>query len=254
MTRRGRHRGIKILLGVLVGVVVLAGAAELALRLIVPGIFASQVREQLHLSEDHPVEVSLGGVQILSALRGGVGDVTLEVPDAPIMDGVNLDAEASADFVPFAVQDGEIRGGSAKLTVRPEQLGGLIAVVSQGLVDSGTVRGGEITLGRAVTFFGQNVPITATIGLSIEGGDIRIEPRGASAAGFDLSADEILAATGTLLEPILQPQTVCLRDRIPAGIVLTDITLSSTGSASLSASLSPGILSDPAQLEPGSCR
>jgi hypothetical protein len=44
-----------------------------------------------------------------------------------------------------------------------------------------------------------------------------------------------------------------VRDRVPAGVTLTDIVLSSTGSVRIEADLDPGILSDPAQLEPGSC-
>ncbi|RGE21069.1 LmeA family phospholipid-binding protein [Leucobacter sp. wl10] len=252
MAKRRSRWGRRIL-AILLTVVLLAGAAEVALRLVIPGVVGGIVREQLRLTDDHPVEVTLGGSALLNALRGGIGDATIDIPNAPLVEGIPVDAEAYADFSPWSPGSGEIRGGRASLTVPREQLGAVIGLLTSGVAQTGEVRGGELAVGRTVEAFGQSVPITARIGIAVTGGDVEIDPRGVSAAGLDLSAEQISQATGSLLDPILEPQTVCVRDRIPAGITLTGIVLSSTGSVRIEADLAPEILSDPAQLEPGSC-
>ncbi len=241
------------ILAVVIALGVLAGAAEFALRLIIPGVIENAVRDQLRLTDDHPVEVSLGGSALLNAVRGGVGDVTVTIPDAPILEGIELEASAHADFSPFDPQRGEISGGTATLTVPKEQLGPVVEMLTSGVAQTGEVSDGELVVGRSVDILGQQVPLTASLGLAVANGDIEIEPRGVSAAGFDLDAEQIAQATGSLLDPILSPHTVCVRDRLPAGIELTDIALSSTGSATISARLAPDIFSDPTRLEPGSC-
>ncbi len=43
------------------------------------------------------------------------------------------------------------------------------------------------------------------------------------------------------------------RDQLPAGVTITSIDLSTDGRAVVEADLAPGIASDPAQREPGSC-
>ncbi|WP_449280420.1 hypothetical protein [Leucobacter sp.] len=249
--RKGRW--VRRILAVLLGVALLGGAAEVALRLIIPGVIGGIVRDQLQLTDDHPVEVSLGGSALLHALRGGIGDVGVEIPNAPLIEGVVVDARVHADFSPFDPQSGEIDGGTASLTVPKDQLGSVIELLTSGVAQTGEVRAGELAVGRTVEAFGQQLTITARIGLAVHEGDVEIEPRGVNAAGLDLSAEQISQATGSLLDPILQPQTVCVRDRIPAGVELTDIVLSSTGSVRIEAALDPGILSEPAQLEPGTC-
>lgn len=250
---RGTPRWWKKLLGVLVALAVLAGAGELALRLIVPGVIENTVRTQLKLSGDHPVDVSLGGSALLNALRGGIGDVRVGVPEAPIRDGIVADAELTAGLVPFNPLNGEIRDGDVRLTVPQDQLGPFVSLLTKGVATTGEVRDGNFVIGRSISFLGQEIPLTISLAVSVSDGNIVLEPTQVSAAGLDLTAEQITQATGTLLDPVLHPEPVCVRDQLPAGVTITEITLSSTGSAMIDASLSPGIVSDPAQRAKGSC-
>lgn len=250
---RGPRWGRRILIAVLV-LAVLAGATELVLRAVSPRIVADSVREGLGLTPDHPVEVSLAGSSLVNALRGGIGGVTVTVPDAPLLEGVVADGTVRADFVPFDPTQGEIRGGTAELRVTKEQLGSVVSLLTQGVAQTGEVRDGSLVVGRTIEMFGQEVPITATLGLAVTGdGEVAVEPRGVAAAGFDLGTDQLAEVGGGLLRPLLETQTVCVRGNLPAGVELTGISFSSTGSASITADLSPRILSDPAEQQPGSC-
>lgn len=250
---RGESRWWKKLIGVVVALVMLGGAAELGIRLLVPAAIEGVARTQLKLSADHPVDVQLGGSALLNALRGGVGDVTVEVPDAPLVDGIVADATVHAGLVPFNPMAGEISDGVIDLKIAPDQLGPIVSVLTKGVAKSGEVRDGDLLVGRSVTLLGQEIPLTIALGVSIADGDVVLEPKQVSAAGLDLTAEQIAQATGTLLDPILHPEPVCVRDQLPAGVTLTDLKLSSTGSVTLAASLAPGAVSDPKLRAKGSC-
>lgn len=240
-------------LGVVAVLALLVGAAEVALRLIIPGVIEGAVRSELKLSDDHPIDVELGGSTVLGALRGGVNDVAVIAPGVPIIEGLTADARVHADFTPFNPTTGEIQGATVALTVPKDELGPTIELLTQGIAQSGEVRGDDLVVGRSLELFGQGVSLEASLRLGVENGEVTVEPTGVKAAGFDLSAEQLGAATGSLLDPILKPQSVCIADRLPRGIELTAIDLSSTGSVTLRAALSPTILSDSAQQELGSC-
>ena len=253
MAGRGGRRRWPAVVGALAAIAVLGGAAELALRLIVPGVVAAAVRDQLGLTPDHPVEVSLGGSALLHAIRGGVGDVSVRVPAAPLVKGIAVDAAAHADFSPFDPARGEIRGATVALTVPEGEIGSVVSLLTRGVAQTGEVRDGELVVGRTVEVLGQRIPLTATIAVAVSDGDVEVEPRGLSAGGLGLGVEQIARATGSLLDPILRPHVVCVRDRLPAGVSLTEIALSSTGSVTLRADVDPRIASDPRLLDPGSC-
>lgn len=232
---------------------VVAGAAELGLRILIPHVIASTVREQLGLAEDHPVDVSLGGSALGYALTGRVGRVSVDIDDAALVEGLRGDVSLHADAVPFNFAEGEISGARAELTVDRAQLPTAISLLTSGLADGAEVRDGELVVTRTMELFGATVPLSASLSLSVEAGDVRIEPRSVTAAGFDLTAEEIRAASGGAMDELLSPHLVCVRDRLPAGITLERITLSGSGSVTIAVAIDPGIISDPAEREPGTC-
>lgn len=247
------RRWWKLAVWVVAAVVVILGAAEIAIRVIAPNIITSTIREQLSLTEDHPVDVSLGGSAVLHAFSGALGDVSVSVAEVPVFDDIVISLAAHADVMPFDVKSRPLEGGTATLTIPKDQLGPVISLATSGIASTGTVKAGELEVGRNITLFGQDVPVTASVALSIVDGALAIDPRGVTAAGFDLSAKELHRMTGSLLDGVLQPHTLCVQDRIPAGITLTGIELSSLGSIRVDAALAPTLLTDPSQQALGTC-
>ena len=241
------------ILSIVVVLGLLAGAAEFALRQLLPPVIATAVRTPLGMPGDQPVDVRLGGSALLYALQGGVGDVTISVPKAPLFEGLVADAKLHADKIPFNPLSGEIDGAVIKLSVSKDELPAIVRLATQDVAQTGEVRGGELVVGRTIESFGQQLAITASLALQVVDGAVEIEPRSVSAAGFDLSVDQLSEATGSQLDPILKPQTVCVRDHLPRGVTLTNIVLAADGSATLYAKLDPKIISDPQQRELGSC-
>ncbi len=238
---------------VIVVIAMLAGAAELALRAIIPSLVASAIRTPLHLTADHDVDVDLGGSVLLHTLTGKVGDLEVGIDSVPLMDGLTGDVTLQADAVPFNPTSGEIAGGQARLTIPADDIDPVVTMLTQGIADSGQVRGDTIEISRTVAVFGQEVALTAAVRVAVKDGDVVIDPAGVRAVGLDLDAEQLRQTTGGLLDPVLTPQTICVRDQLPKGIELRDITLSSTGSVAIDARLSPKILSDPSEQATGSC-
>lgn len=253
MTERKPRRRWLWIPGVLLAVALLAGAAELALRLIIPGVIANAVRDGFGLSAEHPVEVALDGLALRHAIAGRVGDVQVTVPDAELVEGLRGTVQMHADSMPVDPSRGEIEGGSAALVLDRDQLPAAISLLTSGAADGGEVSDGELVVSRTAQIFGMDVTLSVDLALSVEDGDVSIEPTAIGAAGFDLSSEQIRSMVGGSFDGVLTAHTVCVRDRLPAGITLTGIELSSTGAVRLDAGLAPDILSDPASLEPGSC-
>lgn len=237
-------------------VAALAGVAELGLRAIIPNVIAGLVRDNLHLKADHPVEVQLGGSALLHTLTGRVGEVTMQVPGIKVLEGIEADLSASADSIPFNPTTGEMTGVTASATIPSNDMTALVSLVSDGMIDEGTVHNGEIELGRTMEMFGWETQIAASLALSIQDGDVLVDPTEIKAAGFDLTAEQLRPLLGETAAALLDTHTVCVRDRLPAGITLTGIDLranAGSGSATVTAKIAPDLLSNPKQMQTGSC-
>lgn len=245
-TRRKPRWWLRILI-TLVVIGALAGAAELALRAILPAPVANVMRDMFGLSPDHPVDVQLGGSTLLNAVTGRIGDVTVEIDDAAIVEGLRGDLRMHADSLPFDAASGAIEGATAQFTVDREDLPAAVAMLTGGIADSGEVREGVLTVGKKLEIFGVGMQVSVSIGLDVVDGEVLVNPVALRAAGFDLSTEQLTSMLG------LSEQTVCVAGYIPAGITLTGIDLSSTGSVSLRADVAPDIAANPAQQQPGTC-
>lgn len=237
-------------------VAVLAVAAEFALRAIIPNVIANAVRENMGLPGTHPVKVELSGSSLLPALTGHVGEVEVTVPRVEVFDGIETTLFASAESVPFDPTKGDIVGATASATIPSSSMDALMKLATDGLVDEGEVRDGELELGRTMQIFGFDVHLTVGLAVSVQHGDLLVEPTSINAAGFNLTTEQLRPMLGDSAVALLETHTVCVRDRIPAGITLTDVELTTTalgGSAKVTASLDPDILSNPEQQQLGSC-
>lgn len=231
----------------------LAGVAELALRLIVPAVVADAVRQSFDMTDDHPVEVRITGSALLNALGGRVGDVAVEVPQVTVLEGVAVTVTATAQALPFDILARPMAAANASVTVPADQLGAVIALVTSGVATTGEVRDGELLIGRDLDLFGATVPLEVSLAVAIDAGDLEVAPMSIGAGGLDLTAAQIRQYSGSAWDGVLQAHTVCVRDRLPVGVVLTDLVLSSTGAVTVTAALAPDIMSNPEQQQPGRC-
>ncbi len=248
---------LRILSTVLVLGLLVAGV-EVALRAIIPGIIATSIRDSFGLSPEQPITVQLQGSALVPALSGRVGQVNVTVPNVEVLDGIYATLEASADSVPFDPTSGTIEGGTASVSVSSRSFGQVVSLATNGFVSIGEIVGNQVRVGTELGLFGFDVPFTALLALSISDGDLLVEPTSVQATGFDFSVEELRNLTSGPIAELLSPHRICVSDRIPRGITLTDITVQERFVApqarlTLSVALAPDVLSNPAQLEMGSC-
>lgn len=245
-------------LSVLVVLGLLLAGTEVALRAIIPGIIATSIRDSFGLSVEQPIDVDLQGSALLPALSGRVGRVDVTVPNVEVVDGIHATLQASADSMPFDPTTGDIDAATASVTVSSRSLGQVVSLATNDLADIGEIVGSEVRVGTQLSLFGFDVPFTALLALSVSDGELRVEPTAVQVTGFDFSVEELRNLTSGPIAELLSPHLICVSDRIPKGITLTDLTVQERlvapqASLTLSVALAPNILSDPAQLEMGTC-
>lgn len=255
--KRRWRRVILVVTIVIVVLAVLAALAELLLRLVIPTVIESTLREQLQLSAAHPVEVEIQGSTLLPALTGQVGETTVTVPDVLIFEGIEATLRAEVKSMPFDPTSGEIVGATASATIPSSSMNTIVSLVTGGLADAGDISAGEVIVGRTIEIFGMQVAVNASLHVSIEDGDLLIQPTAIKAAGFDLTAEQLRPYLGDVAAGVLDVHTICIRDQLPAGITVTDLDFSQTplggATATITAALDRDILSNPKKQLVGSC-
>lgn len=236
--------------------VLLVAGAELTLKAIIPNVIANEVRGGLGLDRQHPVWVQQNGSALLRAVTGRVGDVEVTVPEVEIFEGIETTLYARAESIPFNPTSGDIIGGVASATIPSSSMNALVQLATNGLIDRGEVHGGEILVGKTIELFGFEVPLSASLAVSVEQGDLLIQPNSVQAVGFDWQLEDLRPLLGEEAATVLDAHTVCVRDRIPAGIELLDLELRSAmlgGVATVTVALAPDLLSNESQQQVGSC-
>lgn len=247
-------RRIAILVGVLVALLAVAAViAELVLRQVVPGTVETAVRTQLGLSADHDVAATVGGGSVLwQTLTGSYRDVTLRVADAPLGE-LRGTLNARVAGMPINPTSGPLEGAVIAVTLTPEQLQPLLSSATVGLAGEVGLEGGQLQLKRGFPVFGVEVPLELSVALGARDGDLLVTPTRVAAAGLELTEDTVASGPAQLLAPLMETRTVCLADRYPAGLTLTDVEISSAGHATATLAADPRIALDPELTAFGSC-
>ncbi|MEB4615611.1 LmeA family phospholipid-binding protein [Leucobacter sp. M11] len=252
-SRWGRRLTIVlVVLALLLGIG--AVIAEFTLRQTVPEVMESAARKQLSLSADHEVEATVGGTSVLwQTLTGGYRDVTLRVPDAPLGD-LRGEISLRAYRVPLNPTTGPLTAATGSVTLTPEQLQPLLSSATVGLAGEVSLEDGEMQIKSSIPLFGAQVPLElgVTLAASPEG-NVLITPSRAKAGGLEITSEQLSEGPAQMLAPLLEPREVCILDRLPVGLTLTDIDITSSGKAVASFAADPKIVLDAAMREKGTC-
>ncbi|WP_203135855.1 LmeA family phospholipid-binding protein [Microbacterium sp. JZ31] len=247
--RRRRGRGWIALVVVLIVVIALAVAAEFAARAVVRDQVRERIVNELALPADHPVDVGLEGIVLLQLAAGTLDAVRVSSDDVPVGD-MAVDADVELTRVP--VRDGAAAGpGTGQLRLDPATVEQLLAQSPLPQVLAGAsvaLAEPEVVLSNEFTVLGSQVPVELAVTPGAADGGLALTPTRATLGDAELSLDQLAAVIG--ISP--EPTTVCIADRMPAGIALTDVSV--VGEQLVAeASIAEGTLSDPALQQLGSC-
>lgn len=247
-------KGIQRWVIVLVVLVVFGGLLEVSLRALIPAMIESGARLALRVPQSQTVAVHTEGSMVVNALRWRIADVTVTAEGVPLADDVTATTTLEIGAMPLLPAFGRVRDGTASFEIPADQLDGMVRIVSRGLADWGEMRDDQLVAGGVLTDQQFDLPHSPTfeipyegaVRFDVEGGDIVVTPSNVSVQ-TEGPVGEFL--TGAMMEA----RSVCLADRLPAGVTLTEIELRPSGAVVMQARLSEGLLSNPQERFRGVC-
>lgn len=245
---RKRRRWPWVLLIVVVVLAVLAVAAELVARAVLPEIVRSIVIEQLDLPADQQLDVEAEGILLPQLISGSLDTLHLST-DSLTLEGITGAADVTATGVPL--RGGDLGGAAGTIRIDQEQFTSLLSGTDLP-VESVEFDAPNATVAGSFSVFGASVPLSLTFLPGALDGDLELTPVAASIGGLDIDLDDAASALGSLGEGLTRTQQICIADRLPAGLTLTGVEIVD-GAAVIDLDVDGAIVSDAALQDKGVC-
>lgn len=245
---RKRRRWPWVLLIVVIVLAVLAVAAELIARAVLPGIVRSIVIEQLDLPADQQLDVEAEGILLPQLISGSLDTLHLST-DSLTLEGITGAADVTATGVPL--RGGDLGGAAGTIRIDQEQFTSLLSGTDLP-VESVEFEAPNATVAGSFSVFGASVPLSLTFLPGALDGDLELTPVAASIGGLDIDLDDAASALGSLGEGLTRTQQICIADRLPAGLTLTGVEIVD-GAAVIDLDVDGAIVSDAALQDKGVC-
>ncbi|WP_159500320.1 DUF2993 domain-containing protein [Microbacterium sp. 18062] len=248
-----RHRRWPWLVAVLV-VLALAVAAWFAGEWIARDLVTKAVRQQivarLDLPVDQRIDVDIPGSILLQLAGGTVHDVHLVSDDVTVG---QVTGDVEVDLHELALWNGPtMADGTATVSLDAEQLRALLAGVDGFPAETVGLAAPNVTASTELTFFGASFPLGIALTPTAADGALLLTPAALQLAGADITADDLRARFGGLVDPLLQSWPVCVAQYLPVGVPLTGVEV--TGDRLIADFAVRGtLLTDAAERAKGSC-
>lgn len=224
---------------------------EAVARSIVEKTIRDQVISQLSLPADQDVVVGVPGAIIPQLISGTFDEISLASDDVafgPLVGDISVTAHE------VAFRGGiEATDAAATVSLDEAQVQALMATVDGFPSESVGLDEPDVTMSMELSLFGLSFPIGVSLTPSAsETGDLVLTPASLQVAGADVTSDELKRQFGVLSNAVLRDWGVCIKQYIPAGIVLTSAAV--VGDRLVAdVAIDGRIASDPALREKGTC-
>jgi len=224
LPRRKRRVWPWVLGGFLVLVVVALVAVDALARGFAEGLIADQAADVLDVPAGTPVDVSIGGGPVLIQLvSGSLEHVDVQVEGyavGPLAGDLTLTAEG----IPF-----DLTAPTRSLTVRYDVAGEALGAISGSLsgvpIDSVTLEEPEVVANGSVSLLGLTLPLGLGLTPAAVDGALAFTPTSARIGDATIEASALASDPiwGGLAGTVLQQQTVCIADQLPAALTMTTV-------------------------------
>nr|WP_314843329.1 LmeA family phospholipid-binding protein [uncultured Microbacterium sp.] len=245
---RRRRRWPWVLLITVVVLALLAVAAEMVARAVLPGVVRSLVIDQLDLPADQEMAVEADGI-LIPQLIGGTLDRLHLSSDSVTLEGITGAVDVVATGVPL--RGGDLAGAAGTIRIDETEFTTLLAA-SELPIETVTLESPNATVSGSVTVLGIPIPISLTLTPSVAEGDLELTPVGLSIGGLEVDADQVDSSLGSLGDRVTETQRICIADQLPAGITLTGLAIDGT-EAVIDVDVDGAIATDASLLEKGVC-
>lgn len=225
-------------------------AAEAIARQVVTGVVRDQVRSQLSLPADQPIDVDVPGAVIPQLIGGTIDDLTIASDDVTL-GGVTGDVRVTAHDV--AVRgDGEMSGATATVSLDESQLRVLLGSVEGFPADTVGLADPDVTMTLDLKLFGVGIPVGVALTPSVSEGGIVLTPASFQLAGSTVTAAALDDQFGGLADAVLRDWDVCVAQYLPAGVTLTGVEVDG-GRLIADFDVDGHIATDPSLQQNGTC-
>lgn len=248
--RRRTGRWIAVIVVVLLLLVGAVVAAEFIARSVVTSTVRSLVVSNVGLPDDQDVDVTVAGLVLPQVIAGRLDEVAVSSDDVtlgPITGDVRVDLRG----VPVSAGSAA-DGGVASVRLDPDQLRALLGQLPDLPAGTASVAAPDVTFETSLSLFGIAIPVGVAVTPGAADGDLTLTPSSFQVAGNELDADTLRGQFGGVADPILQTRSLCIADRLPAGLSLTTATVQGQDLVA-TFDVAGGIVNDPALQENGSC-
>jgi hypothetical protein len=226
--RTKRKRGRIVLISVLVLLVLLVVGYFIGERLArnyAEGYIRDQVVTGLELQSGDGVKVDLGdGSFLLQAATGAITNLGITVDEFTLGD-VSGAATAVAHHVPLdsSAAVGEL---AINVAINEDQLTALSSNLSGSNLDDVALDGQNIRINASFTVLSLNIPISVALLPGAKDGEIVFTPVDITAAGQQLTADELRNGLfGDVAAPLLSSRAICIASELPAALTLDNVAV-----------------------------
>lgn len=247
-TPRRRKRWPWVIAIVLVVLAVLVVAAEFIARAVLPGVVRSIVIEQLDLPADQQLDVQADGILLPQLIGGRLDDLHLST-DSVTLEGITGAVDVTAQGVPLS--GGDLDGAAGTIRIDESQFTELLSGTELP-VDTVAFEAPDATVSGSVSVLGVAIPISLTVTPGVAEGDLELTPVGLSVGGLEIDAEQVGSSLGALGADLTQTQRVCIADRLPAGLTLTDLQIDGSV-AVIDVDVDGAIVTDESLQQPGVC-
>ncbi|HKP07159.1 MAG TPA: DUF2993 domain-containing protein [Microbacterium sp.] len=225
-------------------------AAEAIARQIVTGVVREQVRTQLSLPADQPIDVEIPGAVIPQLISGTLDELTIASDDVTF-EGVTGDVTVTAHDV--AVRGtGEMSGATATVSLDEAQLRTLLSTVDGFPADTVGLAAPNVTMSLDLQLFGVAVPVGVALAPSAADGSIVLTPAALRLGESEVTADALRSQFGGVADVVLRDWDVCIAQYLPSGVTLTSVDV--TGDLLVAGfDVAGAIATDPALQQNGTC-
>ncbi|KHK99031.1 hypothetical protein LK09_07220 [Microbacterium mangrovi] len=212
---------------VVIGLLVAAWfIADSLARGLVTTAVRTAVIQKLHLPADQPVDVDIEGMVIPQLIGGTFHDVRVASDDVPIGDTAADVAVQLKDVEYRGATPGKMSAGNATVTLTEAQLRSLATGIHGIDPSSIGLKEPDVTASTRLSLFGASIEVGIGLKPSAKSGALVLTPASFTVGSATLNASDLAGRFGSLADPITQPRSICIADKIPAGVTLTGVRVS----------------------------
>ncbi|UNK69628.1 DUF2993 domain-containing protein [Microbacterium sp. H1-D42] len=245
---RKRARWPWIVLIVVVLLAVLAVAAELIARSVVPSTVRSLVIDELGLPADQQLDVEATGMLLPQLLAGSLDELRLSSDDVTI-EGITGAAEVTATGVPL--RGGALGSAEGTVSIDQSQFAALLEGSDLPITEV-TLDEPDVTVHGGIPVLGREIPLALTVTAGADEGDLLLTPVSVAVAGNEVDIQRLAALFGSTGEALAGTHRVCIADQLPAGMTLTGLRVDGSRVVA-DISVDGRIATDESLLDPGTC-